>query len=196
VTFVRLVGRWGVAGEGLASGKGKTFSLVSSPNKERMVVDITVVGTALSSIKSALEIVKAIREAGETFQAAEWKLKLADLMETLADARIEVVNVQDVVLDREKRIKELEDALAKTGELVRHLDAYYIQSDEGKPTGHPKCLRCWDVDHRLINLYRSGTAATSSGASNAKNQCPSCNTAYTVARSDTFLVTINETMGG
>lgn len=147
------------------------------------MVDITVVGTALSSIKTAFEIAKLLREAGQTVEAAEWKLRLAELMESLADARMKIVEIQDVVQDRDQKIKELETALVKHGDLVRHRDAYYIKNDEGNPSGAPMCMKCWEVNHKLVSLYRSGTKASPSGSSHEKNQCPQCGTAYSIDRS-------------
>jgi len=57
--------------------------------------DLVTIGAALSSLKTASEIVKFLRESDLSFERAELKLKLADLMNTLADARIDLIEVQE-----------------------------------------------------------------------------------------------------
>lgn len=114
--------------------------------------DIATIATALSSLKTATEITKLLRESDLSFERAELKLKLADLIEALADAKTELLELQDVVSQKDKKILELEAAFQTDKLLVRQYDAYYETDESGKPNGIPYCLRCWENDHRRRQL--------------------------------------------
>ena len=117
--------------------------------------DLTTIGAALSSLKTATDIVKFLRESDLSFERAELKLKLADLLSSLADAKIELAEVQETLLEKDKKIAELEDAFHKKDSLVRRYDAYYTADESGNPIGVPYCLRCWENDHKQRQLVRS-----------------------------------------
>lgn len=114
--------------------------------------DITTIGAALSSLKTATDIVKFLRESDLSLERAELKLKLADLLSSLADAKIELVEVQEALAEKDKQIAELEDAFHNKDSLVRRYDAYYTINGNGEPTGVPYCLRCWENEHKKRQL--------------------------------------------
>ena len=117
--------------------------------------DLTTIGAALSSLKTATDIVKFLRESDLSFERAELKLKLADLLSSLADAKIELAEVQETLLEKDKKIAELEDAFHKKDSLVRRYDAYYTADESGNPIGVPYCLRCWENDHKQRQLVHN-----------------------------------------
>lgn len=119
--------------------------------------DIATITSALSSIKTATDIVKYLRESGTSLEQAEMRLKLADAVVALADAKMEIVDIQELLLQRDQRIAELEEAFQTKDSLVRRYDAYYICDAEGNPTGSPYCFRCWEVDHKKRQLVRLAT---------------------------------------
>ncbi len=128
--------------------------------------DITVISAALTSLKAATEIAKILRESDLSLEKAELKLKLADLISALADTKMELTEVQEVIIGKDKRIAELEEAFEIKGTLIRNCDAYYLADAEGKPGGVPYCLRCWENDHRkrqLVIQSRHTTICTSCG---------------------------------
>lgn len=114
--------------------------------------DLATIGAALSSLKTATDIVKFLRESDLSLERAELKLKLADLLSSLADAKIELVEVQEVLAEKDKRIAELEDAFQNKDSLVRRYDAYYTGDENGEPNGVPYCLRCWENEHKKRQL--------------------------------------------
>jgi hypothetical protein len=117
--------------------------------------DLATIGAALSSLKTATDIVKFLRESDLSLERAELKLKLADLLSSLADAKIELVEVQETLLEKDKKIAELEDAFHKKDSLVRRYDAYYTADKNGNPVGVPYCLRCWENDHKQRQLVHN-----------------------------------------
>lgn len=114
--------------------------------------DITSIATILSSIKTATDIAKFLRESDLSIERAELKLKLADLVSALAEARMELAEIQETLAAKDKQIAELEEAFQSKDNLVRHYDAYYTTDENGNPVGLPFCLRCWENDHKKRQL--------------------------------------------
>lgn len=114
--------------------------------------DLATIAAALSSIKTATDIAKFLRESDLSLERAELKNKLADLVSALADTRMELVDVQETLTVKDKRIAELEEAFESKDALVRRYDAYYATDAEGGPSGVPYCLRCWETDHKKRQL--------------------------------------------
>jgi hypothetical protein len=133
--------------------------------------DITAIGAVLSSLKTATEIAKFIRESDVSIERAELKLKVADLISTLADVKMELVELQETFTSREQRIRELEEAFKVKDHIVRKHDAYYRADSEGKPLGVPYCLRCWENDHKQRQLVHDAKE-------NRVRLCTSCGHRY------------------
>jgi len=116
--------------------------------------DLTAVSAVLGSIKTATDIARFLRESDFSLERAELKHKVADLVGALADAKLELVDVQETIAAKDKRIVELEDAFQSKGNLVRRYDAYYDSDDSGAPFGVAFCLRCWETEHKKRQLVR------------------------------------------
>lgn len=120
-----------------------------------MMPDFATIGAVFSSLKTATEITKFLRETDLSLERADLKLKLAELIEALADAKIVLVEVQETLAGKDQRIAELEEAFNSKDDLVRRYDAYYAADLERKPMGVPYCLRCWETDHKKRQLVQS-----------------------------------------
>lgn len=114
--------------------------------------DIAAIGAFIASIKNATDIAKVIREAGTTLEKAEIKLKLAELIEALAEAKIQASEIKEVLQEKDRKIAELEKAFELNAKLVRKDDAYYEISEEGEPIGAPFCSHCWEINHVTVHL--------------------------------------------
>lgn len=75
------------------------------------MADVGTVGAILTSIKTATDLARLIKDSGSSLQEAEVKLKLAELIGALADAKIEIADVQNEVLAKEQAIQELTEAV-------------------------------------------------------------------------------------
>jgi hypothetical protein len=120
--------------------------------------DIATIGALGSSIKTAIDIGKAVIAAQGSLDTAELRLKLADMITALASAKIELTEVQDALRAKDEQIAELQDALRNRDEVVKNWDAYYKKNADGAAIGHPFCMVCWERDHKLHHLlmHRSG----------------------------------------
>lgn len=54
---------------------------------------IAELSAALSSLKTAAELARTVRDIGLGLEQAEYKLKLAELIEKLADAKMDIASV-------------------------------------------------------------------------------------------------------
>ena len=134
---------------------------------------ILTISTAIGCIKTATEIAQLLKTSDETYIRAELKLKLAELMEALADAKISISEFKEIVKKKDDRIKELESRfesdLNKQEEMIFKNGAYFTKNDDG-----PFCTGCYDTKHlkvRLTNMPRDFHNI-------AKYRCPNCKVTY------------------
>lgn len=133
-----------------------------------MIGEVQVAVQALSAGISAL---RAVQGADKALNEAEWKLKLADAMSALADAKFALTAVADRTQDLQAEIRRLEGALKTRGEVIRDGDAYYLKNDEGKPSGTPYCMHCFESQSLLMSV-RMATESES------HSSCPKCGAKY------------------
>lgn len=135
------------------------------------MTDIPTILGVLNSIKTATDITKLLREADLSLEKAEYKMKLADLMDALTDAKFRLAELQEIISEKDKRLLEIEEAFEKKDNLIRAGDAYYSTDKNGNPIGHPYCLRCWENDHKQRQLVDTPSAYGS-------RKCPTCGQNY------------------
>lgn len=112
--------------------------------------DIAAISAIVSSIKAASDIATVLGKAGLSIEKAELKLQLANLISSLAEARMEMASVQETLTAKDARIRELEDALQVKNKL-KYEQPYYWIIDNGNRTG-PYCQTCYDKELKLIRL--------------------------------------------
>jgi hypothetical protein len=62
------------------------------------MTDMAGVSLVLSSIKAATDIARLLKDTNLSLEKAAAKLKLAELVGALADAKIQIAEVQDLLL--------------------------------------------------------------------------------------------------
>ena len=112
--------------------------------------DLAFLATVLTSIKTATDIARSLREADISLEKAELKLRLADLMTALADARTAVSSVQEELLAKDRHIKDLRESL-DLKEAMKYHAPFYWREEEGKRDG-PFCQQCYDSARKAIRL--------------------------------------------
>ena len=114
------------------------------------MVDIATIGAALTSIKIATEIAKALKNSGVTLEKAEQKLQLAELICALADVKVEVAGMQNLVLEKDEQITKLKKKLNKEIN-VEYEEPYYWVVEDGQKGG-PFCQVCYDKGDKFIRI--------------------------------------------
>jgi hypothetical protein len=118
-------------------------------------------------------------------EKAEIKLKIAELIEALAEAKIQASEVKEVVQEKDQRIAELEKAFELKAKLIRKGDAYYESSERAEPIGSPYCSHCWEVKHSTIHLNHVITGPLDW-------ICPACKNTYSRKRVHILSVTTQQ----
>ena len=94
-------------------------------------MDIAAIGSLLGSLKTATEIAKFIRESDVSLEKAETKLKLAELVSALADAKLEAAEVQQEIMDRDDEIRKLKAEAKLQVDLTWRQPCYYLKDAHG-----------------------------------------------------------------
>ncbi|TKB07448.1 hypothetical protein [Desulforhopalus sp. IMCC35007] len=117
-------------------------------------MDLAAIGSLLGSLKTATEIAKLIRESDATLEKAETKLKLAELVSAIADAKLDAAEVQQLILDRDETIRQLTAAAKLKTEIKWRQPCYYLSNSEGLE--EPYCQNCYDSEQKLSRLHSDG----------------------------------------
>jgi hypothetical protein len=137
--------------------------------------DIAGISTVLASIKAASDIARTIRESGLTLEQAEYKLKLAELIDKLVDAKIHIASIQEILLEKEHSMKELEKALEIQGKIAYEPPSYWL--NRGSRREGPFCQQCYDSSRKMIRLQDHHNGAWS---------CKTCSSTYTDSRFNSY----------
>jgi hypothetical protein len=128
-------------------------------------MDISSITAALSGIKNATDIAKAIKSIEGQYETAELKLKIVDLIDALSEAKMSIADIKTLLIEKDEEISKLKTVLATKDDLINEHPYYWKESD-GKREG-PYCQKCWEVDQILVHLQ--GGANGSWGCANCKS---------------------------
>ena len=109
--------------------------------------------TILTSVKTATDIAKLLKETDVSLEKAEVKLKLADLIGALADVKMQFADVRELLLEKEERINALENELKLKINMVFETPYYWMESDTGRVG--PFCPSCFDDKQKQARLIES-----------------------------------------
>ena len=133
--------------------------------------DIASITAAVSGLKTATEVVRYLRDSEQAFKTADLKLRIADLVDALANAKLALSDIQELLINKDTEIKRLTEALNQKGEVVRYGDAYYSKSEDDKPMGDPFCSHCFESKHQLIHINQNPK-------DRQQSTCPSCKNVF------------------
>ncbi len=110
--------------------------------------------TAAQSIKAGADLLRGVLTADKALSEAEWKLKLADAIGLLADARMAIVDAGNKTSDLEAEVSRLREALQSKATLVRHHGVYFKAGADGVAEGDAYCPHCIEVDAMQVHIVR------------------------------------------
>lgn len=121
----------------------------------------------MSSIQHSLEIAGKLRDLSKKVQDAEFRMLLADLVEQLADAKLEAAGLKEQLAEAKRQLLD-KDALLQQRSAAepRFDDDSYVFPEE---TGN-YCTGCWDSARKKIRLKKESAAFDTFG----KWYCPVC----------------------
>lgn len=112
--------------------------------------DITAITSILSSVKTASEIAKLLKETDFSLEKAEAKLKVAELIGALADAKMQIAEIRELLVEKEEKIRKLQDELKIKSEILYEKPNYWLKNGEKKDG--PFCQTCYDNSNKLVRL--------------------------------------------
>ena len=118
-------------------------------------MEILLVTSAIVGIKNAIDIAKAIKDSGVSLERAEINLKIAELISALADAKIGMATIQEVMTEKDAEIKRLKTELETRENMIWESPYYFLKNEEGKDG--PYCQKCYDSNRKLIRLQLPGS---------------------------------------
>lgn len=143
--------------------------------------DIATISAFLGSIKTTTDIAKTLKGVDTSLEKAELKLKIAELMESLADVKIQAVEIQEVIQAKDKRIQELEEKLNAKSKMIRCDGRYYEADENNLPIGDAYCSNCRDANNASIHLTKNSSIILRCGGNSRRllcYSCPSCRNSY------------------
>lgn len=78
-------------------------------------------------------------------------MQVAELINALADAKLELADLQIELAEKDQKIKQLESTLAKRKSVFWEKPSYWITDETGENDG-PFCPQCYDSTEKLIRL--------------------------------------------
>lgn len=132
------------------------------------MADFGSISAAITSLKTASDLAKLIKESKLSLKDAEIKLKLAELIGALADTKIELAEIQALLQSKQKEIDELKTQLDLKREVTWDPPSYWIGPK--KNGDGPYCQNCYDDKSKLIRLQGNG---------NGYWNCKSCDSDFT-----------------
>lgn len=124
--------------------------------------------TALATASQAIKLTNDLRGIDKAMDAAEFKLKIADLTVALSDIKMALSEAKEEIGAKDAEIADLKSRFKRTGELVEHQGFKYDKGPDGQPRGAPYCQVCDQKSGLLIHIvdFRS------------VENCPACNSKY------------------
>jgi hypothetical protein len=124
---------------------------------------------AITAINNAINLVSYLRGVERVYDVAEYKLKVAELMTTLAEVKAALADAQAEDLAKDSEIKRLKTFLARRdAETIEHKGYRYKKGASGRPQGHAYCPVCEAKEGILIATARLSNS----------DVCPKCKASF------------------
>lgn len=136
------------------------------------MADPLAIKTALDSLRTASDMVKILRSADASFEKAELKLKIADLAEALASARLAVLDAQEEIEELRTELASLRDQRTEEASVIKRDNVYYIRA--GDQERGPFCPRCYEAEGTKMPVSELPPGFRDI----ARFNCPNCKAHY------------------
>ena len=98
--------------------------------------------TGIAAASQALDAVKKLRDLEKNFDAAVFRMEIANLMIALSDAQIALVEAKQTIQDRDAEIRRLTEVQSGKMPVVKHMGYSFGIDPNGRPIGLPFCRTC------------------------------------------------------
>lgn len=130
--------------------------------------------TTLTSIATAVGILKQLNEIDAKVDEASFKMKIADISSLLADTKLRLIDAAEELREKDTEIKNLKQLLAFKAEHTVRARGFTYECDEGgTPKGVPFCPAC-EASGTMIKLVHYTTDR------GMPWKCPKCKADYQI----------------
>lgn len=126
---------------------------------------------AISAVTAAIGFARELNNVNIQVDQATLKLKVAELTTALADAKLGLVDVAELLRDKEQEIARLTGLLAYKASNLVDVDGMRYRTQDGQPVGLPICPVC-EAKGLFITL------AQDRSTNGYPYRCPSCKANY------------------
>ena len=120
--------------------------------------------TALATASQAMKLAQDLRGIDKAMDAAEYKLKIADLTVVLADIKIALTDAREELESKDAEIENLKKRFQRSAETVELRGFKYNKGADGNPKGKPYCPVCEQKSGHFFHLTRI----------EGQDHCPHC----------------------
>jgi DNA repair exonuclease SbcCD ATPase subunit len=124
--------------------------------------------TALATASQALKLTQELRGIDKAVDAAEFKLKIADLTGALSDIKLALTEAKEELVSKDTEIANLKKQFQRSAEMVEVKGFRYKKGEDGKPKGKPYCPVC---EQKLGQFYHLTRLL-------GKDVCPNCKAVF------------------
>ena len=128
------------------------------------------IGAALQFIRSATDVAKAVLGAKAALTEAELKMRIAELLEALTNARVSILDAQTEIDGLQQTL--LRRSAEARERLVTRDNVYFFRDGEGE--AGPYCPRCYEAGGMQMPVTR----LSKDWAPVWKYECPQCKNKY------------------
>ncbi len=111
------------------------------------MLDTAKISAIFSSVKTASEIAKLIKNSTVPLKEEEIKLQMEELISMLANTEIELSEIHVMQKEKEAKILELEKILSEKDKLTFKEDMYWMENDN-----IPFCKDCYESNSKYNHL--------------------------------------------
>ncbi len=147
------------------------------------MADLASITTAITAVKTALDITKTIGDIDKDFQKSELKIKIIELREHLFNAKNELLDVKELLQEKDLQIEELLKTVSIKPLLIRKDGCYFDKDELEKDCYEPFCSQCWEVRNLSVHLIKQNSILLSGRPIRLLSYyCPNCKNPYQITQ--------------
>lgn len=124
--------------------------------------------TTLATASQAIKLAQDLRGIDKAMDAAEYKLKIADLTSALSDIKLALTETKDELASKDAEIAALKKQFKRLAETIEISGFKYDKKEDGKPRGKAYCPVCEQKSGLLMHLTRI----------QGRDVCPNCKAVF------------------
>ncbi len=128
--------------------------------------------SGLAAFTHILDITKELRGVDRRISDAEFKLRIADLVERVLEAREALLDAKERERELHEKIQALSSEINQRQHLIDENGCLYETDDNGNRRGEPYCNLCYVKETKLFRLRHLDPTQSTFAA----YQCDNCNT--------------------